>query len=132
VPLNYKYRLLPTPAQAHALMASMRLIHWGWNLAVRRERWARQEITLGRTSNLHRFLAEQAALLKPTGPRGANLQRLMTEGNLTEEEALRQLNRDRITQAWRRKRSGLSVEYAGGGASLDVVYSTSVRRDVAQ
>jgi hypothetical protein len=60
VPLNYKYRLCPTEAQAYALRRSMHLIRWGWNLAVRREKWARGMIRRGRASGLHLFLAEQA------------------------------------------------------------------------
>jgi transposase len=78
----------------------MRLIRWGWNLAVRRERWARQMISLGRAADLHNYLAHRD--LNPTGRRGAK-RKTMTDDQLRQEQAAR---------AWSRKRSGLSVEYA--------------------
>lgn len=111
-PLNYKYRLQPTEAQAHALNNSMRLIRWGWILAVRREKWARKMIRLGREANLHSFLADQALLTNVTGRRAGNLKRLIAENGLTEQQALAKLNGDKVHQAWNRKKSGLSVEFA--------------------
>jgi transposase len=110
--LNYKYRLYPTEAQAHALSGSMRLIRWGWNLAVRRERWARKMIRLGRAANLHKFLAEQASSAQLRGRRAANLARLVEEEGISKDEAKSRLNAVAVQNAWRWRRSGLSVNYA--------------------
>ena len=111
MPLNYKYRLLPTPAQGYALNTSMRLIRWGWNLAVRREKWAKKMMAHGRTANLYADLAQQVLQRKPTGRRVTKL-RALTASGLTEEQAKAQLGRTDVEKAWRRKRSGLSVNYA--------------------
>lgn len=107
--LNYKYRLCPTDAQSHALKRSMRLIRWGWNLAVRRERWARKLIRMGREADLHNYLARRD--IKLAGRRAAKLKILMAEG-LTTEHAKRRLARQQTAAAWRRTGSGLSVEYS--------------------
>lgn len=110
--LNYKYRLQPTAAQAHALADAMRLIRWGWNLAVRRERWARKMIRLGREANLHKFLAEQAVQSKTTGRRASKLNRLIAENGIARGQALKIINADRVHREWNRKRTGLTVAYA--------------------
>jgi transposase len=69
-------------------------------------------IRLGRAANLHGFLAEQALKRKPTGRRAAKLRDLVSKEGLTGEQALARLQTADVTQAWGRKRTGLSVDYA--------------------
>jgi hypothetical protein len=68
-------------------------------------------IRCGRASGLHLFLAEQTRKRKLVGRRAGKLNALIKDG-LSEEQALALLNTAGIQQAWRRRRSGLSVEYA--------------------
>ena len=90
----------------------MRLVRWGWNLAVRRERWARQKIRMGREADLHVYLADQVLARKPVGRRIAKVRELMLQDGLTEEQATRKLSQAQIAAEWKRSGSGLSVEYA--------------------
>lgn len=110
--LNYKYRLYPTEAQRDALLASMRMMRWGWNLTVRRERRARRAMREGRAANVHAALAEAAAAKKPVGARVAKLRRLQGELNVPAEKALAILNAADVRKAWERTGSGLSVAHA--------------------
>lgn len=90
----------------------MRLVRWGWNLAVRRERWARQIIRMGREADLHVYLADQVLERKPVGRRIVKVRELMLQDGLTEEQATCKLSQAQIAAAWKRSGSGLSVEYA--------------------
>jgi transposase len=109
--LNYKYRLYPDSKQSSALMASMKLIRWGWNLAIRRQKWAERMRRSGREANLHLHLAELATGRQPVGMRASKLNKLIEDGK-TREQALAEINTSDVQRVWKLRRSGLTVAYA--------------------
>lgn len=117
--LNFKSRLYPSGAQAASLQRSIRMVdYWGWNLLVRKEKWARRMQRQGRASNLHKILAAKEELRAFVGRRASTLKRMVKSGD-SSEAAAAQIRRKAIHRAWNRKRSGLSVETATAIADSD-------------
>lgn len=109
--LNFKYSLRPNACQEHHLRASMKLMRWGWNLAVRREKWARRMIRRGRAADLKKELAELARGRRPVGRRQSKINALVAGGK-TREDALSSICSTDIRRIWRKRGSSLSVAYA--------------------
>lgn len=109
--LNFKYRLMPTRAQANILAGSIRMIGWGWNLAVRRTRKALRIIHRGHAGTCQSRLAERMAGKAFVGRRAAKVNNLVATG-LSDEDARKAVLKEMSAKAFTYQRSRLAMELA--------------------
>lgn len=109
--LNYRYRLMPTPAQADVLAGSMRTLGWGWNLAVRKTQKALRMIRRGHAGTIQVRLAEHIAGKGFLGRRAEKVNKLMATG-LSRPDAEKAVRREMVAKAFTYRRSRLAMELA--------------------
>lgn len=108
--LNYRYRLMPTPAQAAVLGDAMRVMGWGWNLMVRRTNGALRAIHLGHAGTIKKRLTQATIEKAFTGQRAAKVNALMA-GGILREAAEKAVLREMVVKAQAYNHSRLAMEF---------------------
>ncbi len=109
--LNYRFRLMPTPAQANLLGSSMATLGWGWNLLVRRTAKHLRLIRRGMAGRIQTRLADCVAGKGMVGRRAEKVNRLVAEG-LSPEEAAKRVRMEMAQKAFTYRGSRLAMEMA--------------------
>ena len=107
--LNYRFRLMPTPAQANTLAGSMRLMGWGWNLMVRKTRRAMRLIHRGMVGTVQNRLVTAVAGKAFVGQRAAKLNQMIALG-LDPAAAKQAVLQEMVAKARGYKKSRLAME----------------------
>lgn len=109
--LNYRYRLMPTPAQASVLGRSMATMGWGWNLMVRKTNRALRLIRRGCAGTVQARLSDRVAGKGFVGRRAEKVNKLMLQG-MNREDAQKHVRREMCAKVLGYRGSRLAMELA--------------------
>ena len=110
--LNYRYRLMPTPAQANLLGKGMATLGWGWNLMVRRTSKHLKAIRRGMAGRVQAKLADRVAGKGIVGRRAEKVNKLAAAAGISLEEASKRVRREMASKAFSYRGSRLAMEMA--------------------
>lgn len=110
--LNYRFRLLPSPAQANLLGRSMATLGWGWNLMVRRTAKHLTLIRRGMTGRVQSKLAAHVAEKGIVGRRAEKVNKLSATEGISIEEAAKRVRKEMGAKAFSFHGSRLAMEMA--------------------